>query len=126
MDVCCDTTARNIITQFGGDQFDFVVSNPPYVPTADMNNLDESVRAFESKQALDGGKDGLDVARCILSCCAAPSIYHANLSIWMELSEHQPHHISRIIEQDFEEKFQMERIGPINMGWRFVHIRAKV
>ncbi|MFM8286583.1 MAG: peptide chain release factor N(5)-glutamine methyltransferase [Planctomycetaceae bacterium] len=42
-----------------GAQFDFVVSNPPYIPTADWETLDREVRDYEPRLALDGGPDGL-------------------------------------------------------------------
>lgn len=40
--------------------FDVIVSNPPYIPTADIATLDPSVREFEPRVALDGGEEGLD------------------------------------------------------------------
>ena len=47
--------------------FDIVVSNPPYIPTADMEGLEATVKNFESHVALDGGPDGLQVVREIVS-----------------------------------------------------------
>lgn len=44
---------------------DLVVSNPPYVPSADLPSLPPEVLGFEPMQALDGGPDGLDVVRRI-------------------------------------------------------------
>ncbi|MEI6325185.1 MAG: peptide chain release factor N(5)-glutamine methyltransferase [Gemmataceae bacterium] len=48
------------------ESFDLIVSNPPYIPTADIATLESSVRDFEPKSALDGGADGLDFYRRIL------------------------------------------------------------
>lgn len=47
-------------------QFDVLVSNPPYVTWAEMQELEPSVRDFEPHLALDGGEDGLDFYRAII------------------------------------------------------------
>ena len=47
-------------------QFDMIISNPPYVRSADMAKLDHSVRDFEPSWALDGGKDGLKFYKSII------------------------------------------------------------
>lgn len=41
-------------------QYDLIVSNPPYIPTDFITNLDSSVADYEPLIALDGGSDGLD------------------------------------------------------------------
>jgi release factor glutamine methyltransferase len=43
--------------------FDLVVSNPPYIPSADREGLEPEVRDHEPRMALDGGPDGLDAYR---------------------------------------------------------------
>jgi release factor glutamine methyltransferase len=43
--------------------FDLVFSNPPYIPTADIESLAPDVSLYEPKAALDGGPDGLDAYR---------------------------------------------------------------
>lgn len=45
--------------------FDIIISNPPYIPTADIAGLDADVRVHEPMSALDGGVDGLDDYRSI-------------------------------------------------------------
>ena len=40
-------------------QFDVILSNPPYIPSADIEMLDADVRHFDPVAALDGGVDGL-------------------------------------------------------------------
>lgn len=46
--------------------FDLVVSNPPYIPTAELEKISREVSEHEPVLALDGGDDGLDVFRRLL------------------------------------------------------------
>lgn len=47
------------------ETFDLVLSNPPYIPTPDIEALAPEVARFEPRLALDGGADGLDAYRAI-------------------------------------------------------------
>lgn len=53
------------LRQLAGAGFDLVVSNPPYIPSADLAGLMPEVREFEPLLALDGGGDGLDAYRAL-------------------------------------------------------------
>ncbi|WP_019219962.1 peptide chain release factor N(5)-glutamine methyltransferase [Bartonella florencae] len=44
-------------------QFDLIISNPPYIPEKDIQNLSKEVRLYDPLRALIGGKDGLDFYR---------------------------------------------------------------
>lgn len=46
--------------------FDLIISNPPYIKTADIKNLQPEIRDWEPVTALDGGIDGLDYYRAII------------------------------------------------------------
>jgi release factor glutamine methyltransferase len=46
-------------------RFSLIVSNPPYVASADMEALMREVKDFEPALALDGGQDGLDPYRLL-------------------------------------------------------------
>ena len=46
--------------------FDVICCNPPYIPTGDLDSLDDSVRKYEPRSALDGGADGLDFYRAVI------------------------------------------------------------
>ena len=45
------------------ERFDLVISNPPYIPSAEIGTLQPEVRDYDPRGALDGGADGLDYGR---------------------------------------------------------------
>lgn len=45
------------------ETFDLLISNPPYIPTSEIDGLDPEVRVHDPHAALDGGPDGLRVYR---------------------------------------------------------------
>jgi len=48
-------------------RYDFIASNPPYVPSGEIDHLPVEIRDHEPRTALDGGTDGLDALRAIAS-----------------------------------------------------------
>ena len=71
----------------GLNVYDFILTNPPYIPTDVIDTLQPEVKDFEPKMALDGGKDGLDLIRKIID--DAPD--HLNPKAWilMEIGDDQ-------------------------------------
>jgi len=47
------------------ERFDVIVSNPPYIPSAEIELLQPEVRDHDPRLALDGGADGLDFHRAL-------------------------------------------------------------
>lgn len=47
--------------------FDLIVSNPPYIPSADIRGLAAEVREYDPRRALDGGTDGLFAYRALVA-----------------------------------------------------------
>lgn len=67
VDKKCSTLHSDLFSNLNNSniKYDIIVSNPPYIPTKDINGLDASVKK-EPTIALDGGKDGMDFYRKIL------------------------------------------------------------
>lgn len=67
VDKKCSTIHSDLFSSLNNSniKYDIIVSNPPYIPTGDINGLDKSVKK-EPTIALDGGKDGMDFYRKIL------------------------------------------------------------
>lgn len=69
----------SLFEPFDDRRFDLIVSNPPYIPTEELETLQPEVRDFEPVGALDGGADGLDFYRLIIS----QAVEHLNPGGWL-------------------------------------------
>jgi release factor glutamine methyltransferase len=78
------------------DAFDAIVSNPPYIATHVIADLDASVRDFEPMRALDGGPDGLDVVRRLIAG-AAPKLKPGGVLL-LEIGSDQEAPVRALIE----------------------------
>jgi release factor glutamine methyltransferase len=76
--------------------FDLIVSNPPYIPSADIAALQPEVRDFEPVEALDGGVDGLDFYRSIIP--VAPGYLNAGGWLLFEVGIDQSQLVLRLFE----------------------------
>lgn len=74
---------------------DVVVSNPPYIPTRDIEGLAPEIREHEPRLALDGGPDGLDVYRKLVPAAAA----RARLAVLVEVGDGQAPAVSELMRQ---------------------------
>ncbi len=63
--------AGSLLEPVAGRRFALIVSNPPYIPSADIAGLEPEVRDYEPLGALDGGKDGLDAYRSLIPAALA-------------------------------------------------------
>ena len=68
-------------------RFDVIVSNPPYIASAELDRLPPEVRQFDPQLALDGGDDGLHWYRALAT--AAPPLLADNGILVVELGKDQ-------------------------------------
>ncbi|CAK9004388.1 unnamed protein product [Durusdinium trenchii] len=89
-------TAKEFAEAWSGDDFDLIVSNPPYIPSLEIPNLQPDVRDFEDHGALDGGQDGLVVVAEVLQTARAVGevgarifleVHHTHPSVFEALEE---------------------------------------
>lgn len=73
-------------------RFDLIISNPPYIPSAEIATLQPEVRDFDPRAALDGGKDGLSFYRLLAS--QAKSFLKSNGKIMLEIGDGQADAVS--------------------------------
>jgi release factor glutamine methyltransferase len=77
-----------------GRRFDLIVSNPPYIPSAEIEGLTPEVRDFDPRLALDGGADGLDFYRKLAA--RAGAWLKPGGVLWIEFGDGQAQALSEL------------------------------
>lgn len=83
-----------------GRVFDVIISNPPYIPTADIQKLDSEVKEYEPIIALDGGSDGLDFYKDIIS--QSNNYLKENGYLILEIGIGQSEEVKKLMLKRFE------------------------
>jgi release factor glutamine methyltransferase len=87
-----------------GEAFDFVLSNPPYIPTADIAGLAAEVRDHDPRLALDGGANGFAVIDRLIA--GAPAHLRRGGYLIIEIGH----------DQEAEARRRFERHGGYELG----------
>ena len=74
-------------------KFDLIVSNPPYIDTKNIKNLDDDIKKYEPLIALNGGNDGLDVIKKVIY--KAKEILKINGRLAIEIGNWQSKKVSK-------------------------------
>jgi len=85
----------DLLAPVASEQFEFVVSNPPYVPSADRSTLSVEVRDYEPEMALFAGDDGLEIYRRLI-----PAAFDALIPggyVVLEIGYGQSHAITELL-----------------------------
>lgn len=77
-------------------KIDIIASNPPYIPTRDIDGLQIEVSKYEPREALDGGEDGLDFYRSIIN--EAPKYLKEGGRIALEVGHDQAREVAKLIK----------------------------
>ena len=84
----------SLLEPVAGRHFDLIVSNPPYIPSSDIETLQPEVRDFDPRGALDGGEDGLDVYRALVP--AAATLLNTDGWLFLEVGIGQAADVARM------------------------------
>ncbi len=80
-----------------GQKFDLILSNPPYIPSGEIDGLDREVKDYDPRVALDGGADGLDCYRRLAEI--VPALLNAGGSVMLECGEGQAQNVAALFEK---------------------------
>jgi release factor glutamine methyltransferase len=78
-------------------KYDLIISNPPYIPSKNIEKLDKSVKNFDPIHALDGGEDGLYFYRKIAQ--QSHNYLKKNAFIILEIGQNQEEAITAIFQE---------------------------
>ena len=94
-----DLVAGEWLAPFSGSKarFDVVVSNPPYIPSGQIDGLQPEIVRYEPRAALDGGPDGLDCLALIIG--AAPVLLLPGGALFLEIGHDQFSAVQRLARE---------------------------
>tara|TARA_B100000676_G_scaffold313514_1_gene395921 strand:+ start:12211 stop:13071 length:861 start_codon:yes stop_codon:yes gene_type:complete len=87
--------------------FDVVLSNPPYIPTAEIEGLAPEITLYEPRCAIDGGADGLVAYRQIAD--ALPRILKPNGLVALEIGQGQEGSVPEILRDSGIQAVSLEK-----------------
>ncbi|MGD9187350.1 MAG: peptide chain release factor N(5)-glutamine methyltransferase [Desulfobacteraceae bacterium] len=87
--------------------FDLIVSNPPYIPTSQLDQLQPEIKTFEPYSALDGGADGMESLAQIIDTAHI----HLNPGGWL------------ILEMGHDQKSQVQQRAKCHNAYDLVEFR---
>ena len=82
------------------DKFDLIYSNPPYIKSSEIENLQVEVRDYEPRLALDGGEDGLFFYRSIIK--SSPEFLNNKGFLVFEIGHDEAEDICNLMKDKFK------------------------
>ena len=86
------------IDNFFSNKYDLILSNPPYIKKCICNSLDEGIRNFEPKLALDGGLDGYSIIKKVIK--KSSKLIKINGKLILEIGEGQFYKTREILKKN--------------------------
>ena len=93
------------IDKFYVGKYDLIISNPPYIKTGDIKNLDKGVSFYEPEVALNGGRDGYSKIREVVYKSSV--LIKKKGKLFLEIGYNQKNEVIRILNYN---KFYINKI----------------
>ena len=100
------TFIHSDVDKYSGRKYDLIVSNPPYIKKLSINSLDDDIRFYEPKIALDGGIDGLSTIYKVIK--KSSKLLKKNGKLIIEIDNKQ---MSRVKKMLINEKFYVNKLS---------------
>ena len=97
----CTFLCGNLLAPLAG-KYDAIISNPPYIPTGEIDKLQPEITAYEPRLALDGGPDGLAYLRKIIS--GSPAYLKPDGFLLLEFGDNQEEIVGKIAANSFRQQ----------------------
>ena len=86
------------IDKFYQGKYDLIISNPPYIKNCKINYLDDDVKLYEPKVALDGGIDGYSKTKKVIK--KSSELLKINGKLVLEIGDGQKNFINEILKKN--------------------------
>lgn len=95
----------DVFSALEGEEFDLVVSNPPYVRVADIGSLQPEVRDFEPHTSLTDGGDGVSIIRRIIE--GAPDVLQPGGGVLIEIGFDQGYRVGKMFRPEIWDRIEI-------------------
>jgi release factor glutamine methyltransferase len=92
----CANLFEPIKVKDGCGSFDWILSNPPYIPSSEIPKLAPEIKDYEPKVAVDGGEDGLDIIRSLIF--QAPKFLKPKGKLAFEIGVGQADKVKKLVD----------------------------
>ena len=100
--IFCSEWIKSDMFEKAEGKYDMILSNPPYIPTAEIEKLMPEVKEHDPRMALDGDRDGLKFYRILAK--EAPTFLKEGGSLFLEIGAEQADDVSALLaENAFQE-----------------------
>ena len=96
--IFCSEWIKSDMFEKAEGKYDMILSNPPYIPTAEIEKLMPEVKDHDPRMALDGDRDGLKFYRILAK--EAPAFLKEGGSLFLEIGAEQAEDVSALLAEN--------------------------